>query len=119
MSQPTVNTRNAYLVTGSALGAIGSSVTAAFAALCCVGPVVLAVIGASGAVAAASLEPYRPYLLGMALALLGYGYWRSYRPRLSTEGLTCRIGAGRKVRATLFIALVVTAVSAILPLFVR
>jgi mercuric ion transport protein len=116
-SQASASSKDAYLAAGSAIGAIGSALTAAFSALCCVGPAVLAVIGASGAVAAASLGPYRPYLLGSSAVLLGYGFWRSYRPRLSTEGLTCRISTGRKVRTTLFIALGVTAVSAVLPLF--
>jgi mercuric ion transport protein len=118
-SQSTENRKDAYVVTGSALGTIGSAVTAAFAELCCVGPAVFVVIGASGAVAAASLERYRPYLLGVAVVLLGYGFWRSYRPRLSSEGVSCRASPGRKVRAMLFIALTITAVSAVLPLFVR
>jgi mercuric ion transport protein len=106
-----------YAVAGTALGAIGASLVAAAASLCCVGPAVVAVLGASGAVAAAGFVPYRPYLLGLAFALLGWGFWRSYRPRV-VEGATCAPAAGRWVRLTLWISLVVTLLATVLPVLV-
>src|SRR5438093_12397459 len=64
---------------------IGAAVAAAVASTCCVGPVVtpvlVSVLGASGAARAAGLEPYGPYLLLGALPLLVYGFWIVYRRR--------------------------------------
>ena len=45
---------------GAATSGIGGALTASFAALCCIGPVTVALLGAGGAVAAAGLKPYRP-----------------------------------------------------------
>src|SRR5262249_60829097 len=44
--------------TASALGAIAAAAVAIFASLCCVGPAVLAVLGARGAAAAAGPAPH-------------------------------------------------------------
>ena len=104
-----------YTVVGSAIGAAGAATVAALGSLCCVGPAVIAVLGASGAVAAASLAPFRPYLLAGSFALLGLGFWRVYRPRRGPDGAACRIETGRGVRAMLWIALITTAIAAVLP----
>src|SRR5262249_41326855 len=88
MSEQTMNRGARYAVAGTALGAVGASLVAAAASLCCVGPAVVAVLGASGAVAAAGFAPYRPYLLVFAFALLGWGFLRSSRPWV-IEGATC------------------------------
>jgi len=61
MTTRTLDEKDKYAVTGSALGAVGSAAVAIFASLCCAGPAVVAVLGAGGAVAAAGLVPYRPY----------------------------------------------------------
>ncbi len=45
--------------------AIGSAGLAALATACCVGPVVVALFGVGGAIAAASMMPYRPYAFWM------------------------------------------------------
>lgn len=58
------------LVVGSATGALVAAVAAVGGVLCCLGPVVVAVLGVGGAVAAARLAPYRPYFLAMAIGLL-------------------------------------------------
>jgi len=76
-------------------------------------------IGAGGAVAAARLAPYRPYFLGASFALLGFGFLRSYRPRPAREGSVCSVRTGRRVRATLWISLIVTVVAGVLPIFVE
>ena len=117
MSEQTMNRGARYAVAGTALGAVGASLVAAAASLCCVGPAVVAVLGASGAVAAAGFAPYRPYLLVFAFALLGWGFWRSYRPRV-IEGATCAPTTGRGIRLTLWLSLSVTLLAAVLPFFV-
>lgn len=67
---------------GAALGA-GSALTAAAATVCCagpaIGPLIVALFGASGAVAIAGLRPYTPWMLAGSAILLGYSFWRTYR----------------------------------------
>jgi mercuric ion transport protein len=102
-----------YVVTASALGAVGTAGAAALSSLCCAGPAVLAVLGTSGAVAAASLAPYRLALLGGAFGILGLAFWQSHRP--VAVGAACSVRTGRPVRAILWVSLVATVVAAILP----
>ncbi len=60
------------------IGAIGSAL---IASLCCLGPLVLLVLGVGGAWAAqlTSLEPYRPIFVGITLLFMGYAFYRVYR----------------------------------------
>ena len=57
-------------------------IAALLAGACCLGPFVLVSIGIGGAWLAnfQLLEPYRPVLLGVAIAALGFAGWRIYRP---------------------------------------
>ncbi len=106
------------VVVGSALGAVGAAFAALLGTLCCAGPAVVAVIGASGALAAARIEPYRPYLLGLSVVFLAIGFWRAYAPaRASRQGAVCKVSTGRHVRMILWVATTVTAASAIAPRF--
>ena len=77
---------------GEAAGAIASASTGVAAAAltvvtaaCCVSPVlapiIVGVLGASGAVWAAGLKPYGWWILGAALVCLAFGFWTAYRPR--------------------------------------
>jgi hypothetical protein len=77
---------------GEAAGAIASASTGVAAAAltvvtaaCCVSPVIapiiVTVLGASGAVWAAGLKPYGWWILGAAFACLAFGFWTVYRPR--------------------------------------
>jgi hypothetical protein len=106
-------------VIGSSLGAIASGLVAAAATLCCAGPGVFAVLGTTGVLAAARLEPYRVYFILASVALLGTGFWLAYRPKGGCIGQTCTTASAKMTRALLWIA-ALTAVSAIvLPNFVR
>jgi mercuric ion transport protein len=111
------DSRAGYVVAGTALGAIGASLVAVAASLCCVGPAVVAVVGAGGAVVAAGFAPYRPHLLVLSFALLGWGFWRAYRPRV-IDGAVCRPAAGRWVRRTLWFSFAVALLAVVLPVFV-
>lgn len=102
-----------YVVTASALGAAGTAGVAALGSLCCAGPAVLAVLGTSGAVAAASLAPYRLALLTGAFSILALAFWRSYRPAAS--GAACSVRTGRPVRGVLWTSLLVALVAAVIP----
>lgn len=75
------------LTTGSA---VGLSAVASFIGLCCIGPWAVAFLGVSGAITMARWAPLRPYVLVVALALLAWGFWRTYGPprkKLCAAGL--------------------------------
>jgi len=107
------------IVAGSATGAIGAALAAVFATLCCAGPAFVAgVLGAGGALAAARLEPYRPYFLAASAVMLALGFWRAYRPgRASATGVACSVRAGRLARSILWLSALITLASAIAPRF--
>lgn len=66
---------------------LGGSLAAALAAsACCVGPLVIALIGIGSAGAALALAPYRPYLLGATLLLLAGAFYLTYRRPAATCG---------------------------------
>ncbi|MFQ6005611.1 MAG: hypothetical protein ACE5OQ_08900 [Woeseia sp.] len=71
-------------------GAIGVSAVASFVGLCCIGPWAVALLGVSGAVTMARWQPLRPYILGIAVVMLAWAFWRVYGPprrRLCAAGL--------------------------------
>ena len=104
-------------VVGTSLAGIGAAATAAAASLCCVGPAVVSIVGVSGAVAAAGLKPYRPFLILGSMALLGLAFWLTYQPRTAASGgaVACRTRAGRMSRRIVWIAAVVWLGAVLLP----
>lgn len=56
----------------------GAVVAAGAASLCCVGPVLFAVLGLGAFGAATVFESMRPYLLGGAVLLLAVGFYGAY-----------------------------------------
>lgn len=66
---------------------IGTSIVAAIAAsLCCIAPV-LAVLGGVGGIATtfSFLEPLRPYLIGITIAVLGFAFYEAYKPNKKSD----------------------------------
>lgn len=63
------------------------SLMAAFAAsLCCITPLIAIVAGASGAASSLSwLEPFRPYLIGVAVLALGFAWVQFLRTRQTSH----------------------------------
>ncbi len=59
----------------------GSVVSGILASACCIGPLVLGLMGVSGAAFAQRFEPFRPYLLVVTYALLGGAFYLTYRPQ--------------------------------------
>ena len=104
----------------SALGASASSLLAALTALCCIVPLGLASAGVFGSIAyawagiATELSAYRPYMLGVSVVLLGFGFWRFYFARGAGS---CSIRAGRITRLSLWSAAGITVIAAALPHF--
>lgn len=64
----------------------GVGIIAAIAAsLCCITPLLALLAGASGAASSLSwLEPARPFLIGLAIATLGFAWYRSLSKKEST-----------------------------------
>lgn len=86
---------------------------AILASTCCLGPLVLVLLGASGAWIAnlTALEPYRPILIGAALLALAVAYRRIFRPAAACKpGEVCAIPQVRRGYKALFwsVAVLVT-----------
>ena len=80
---------------------ISSIFSALLASACCMGPLVLALLGIGGAGLLVKFEPYRPYFMAVTFALLGTGFYFTYRkPKpASTGGVECDCPAPRANRA--------------------
>jgi mercuric ion transport protein len=76
--------------------AIGSFLAAVAASSCCLLPVVLFTLGASGAWIGTlvRLAPLQPYFIAAAIACLGAGYWLVYRSRIACSDGACRTSPG-------------------------
>ncbi len=75
----------------------GSILTAFFASLCCIGPIVLAILGLGGAGIFIGLETYRPYLIILTFIFLGISFYLAYRKReVVCEDGSCIIQRGSK-----------------------
>jgi mercuric ion transport protein len=79
----------------------GAILSAFIASACCVGPLVLALLGLGGGALLVKFEPYRPYFTAATLLLLGAGFWLQYRtPKAAAvEGDACACPAPRANRA--------------------
>jgi hypothetical protein len=58
----------------SVVGALGSATSSLLATFCCVGPVAYTALGAGGVLAAARLQPWRPWLLAASAVFLAFGF---------------------------------------------
>ncbi|MEW5881376.1 MAG: mercuric ion transporter MerT [Pseudomonadota bacterium] len=89
-------------------------IAAILASACCAGPLVLVMLGVSGAWIGnlTLLEPYRPLFVGAALVALAVAWWRIYRPAAACRpGEVCAIPHVRTGYRILFwiVALLVAA----------
>ncbi len=62
--------------TATLVGAVAAAVAAS---ACCLGPLILAILGIGGAGFLVALEPYRPIFTAITVALLGTGWYLTYR----------------------------------------
>ena len=107
-------------------GALGiGGLAAILASICCLGPLVLVMVGISGAWIGnlTVFEPYRPIFLGIALVALFFAYRRIFRPAQACKpGEVCAVPHVKttyKILFSLVAALVGIALAFpyILPLF--
>ena len=94
--------RRGVLQLGTVVGAAGASVASAAAAICCVGPLALTLLGVQGMIFAAGIKPYRGYLLGASFLMLATAHW--WVRREGRSGAACSIQGGRWTRTILWLA---------------
>lgn len=74
--------------TGKWAGA--SVLTAIAASLCCITPVLALIAGASGLASSFSwLEPARPYMMGLTVAVLGFAWYQKLKPKKAEIDCDC------------------------------
>lgn len=101
--------------------AVGSTLAAFVASLCCLGPLVLGGLGLS-ALLVATFAPLRPYFLAISGALLALGFYFVYRkPKAAEtcEGEVCAPAsrAQRAAKPLLWLATLAVAALAFFPLY--
>lgn len=102
------------------LGPVGAVISAVLASLCCVGPFVLVMLGASGAWVGnlRVFEPYRPIFILFTLGFLGAGFYNVYKkPKEDCKpGSLCAAPRTKKVgRVFLWSATILVVFLLILP----
>jgi len=107
---PETPTSSPWLATGGIVGAI-------IASSCCIVPLVLVMLGLSGAWVSnlTALEPYKPIFLLITAGLIGTGFWQVYRPAKPDceEGSLCAKPASRRItKAVLWLATVLALLAA-------
>ncbi len=60
---------------------IGAVIAGGLASACCIGPLIVALLGLGSASAFIALEPYRPLFALITLALIGWAGWRHWQGR--------------------------------------
>lgn len=98
----------------------GAVIAAFLATACCVGPLVLALLGLGGAGLVLALSPYRPLFLALTGAFGALGFFFTYRKRAARaekHGEVCACPAPRRERAGRILLWVATALVALLLLF--
>src|SRR5215469_7488418 len=104
---------------------VGGAVAAILASTCCLGPLVLVMLGFSGAWIGnlSALEPYRPLFIGAALVALYFAGRRIFRPAPACKpGEVCAIPKVRTTYKVIFwvvaaLVLVALVFPYVLPLF--
>ncbi len=98
---------------GSLAGAVGAALTAAAAALCCIGPLALTLLGVNGMILAAGLKPYRFHLLVGSILMLGLAFWMIYHP-VRAGAAACSRRSTRRIRVALWLVTLVWAAAFVL-----
>ena len=114
LEEQTVNQyKTSFLAAGGVIGAIVAS-------SCCVIPLVLALLGVSGAWMSnlRAMAPYQPYFIAMTAVFIGFGFYRVYwKPRQVFDvGAACaRPLPSRLVKSGLWIGMVLVLIALTFP----
>ena len=96
----------------------GSVIGGILASVCCIGPLVFALLGISGAALAQRFEPLRPYFLVATYALLAGAFYSTYRPAQKERGPgeACEMSRANRVgKVVLWIASAVVLLTTAFP----
>lgn len=96
----------------------GSVIGGILASVCCIGPLVFALLGISGAAFAQRFEPLRPYFLAATYALLAGAFYSTYRPAQAEcgPGEACEMPRANRVgKVMLWIAVAVVLLTTAFP----
>jgi len=64
--------------------------TAITASLCCITPVLALIAGTSGIASTFSwIEPFRPYLIGLTILVLGFAWYQKLKPQNVFRNCNC------------------------------
>ena len=79
-------------------GVVATSIFAAIgASLCCITPVLALVAGSTGAAATFSwMEPFRPFLIGITVLVLGFAWYQKLKPVKMEDDCACEVEPGKK-----------------------
>jgi len=98
---------------------LGSVFSAVLASICCVGPLVLAFLGISGAGFIVKFEAYRPWFIVIAVGLLGSAFYFTYKKKPAEEcadGTYCANPRSDRInKVILWIATVLVAIAIFFP----
>lgn len=108
---------------GAASTGIGGALSTVVASTCCLSPalapLIVGVVGASGAAWAAGLQPYNGYILAGSFVMLAAGFWMAYRPDSRCEAnVGGRRWVKRATRGTLWVGSVLWTASVLVQLIV-
>lgn len=95
---------------------IGSILSALLASVCCLGPIIFAFLGISGAGLVLKFEAYRPIFIVVAVALLGVAGYLTYRrkpPEECAPDTYCATPRSARVNKILFWTAMIAVVLAI------
>lgn len=101
--------------TGSGMLAVGG-VAAILASTCCLGPLILVLLGFTGAWIGnlSALEPYRPFFVALALIALIFAGRRIFRSEpVCAPAAGCATAASRRVRKIVFLVVALLALVAL------
>ena len=105
---PSQDRKQQAAVAGGVIGAL-------LVSSCCIGPLLLIMLGASGAWigSLSALKAYQPLFVTLAAVFLAFGFWQVYgRTRRSCEQEACSSqGSGRIVKFVLWTATVLVVIS--------
>ena len=97
------------------VAAAGGVIGALLASSCCIGPLLLIMLGASGAWigSLSALKVYQPVFVTLAVGFLAFGFWQVYgKTKQSCEEESCATpGSNRVVKVALWTATVLVVIS--------
>lgn len=104
---------------GTKLLGVGAVVAALGASLCCILPVAVAILGVGSAALGAKLEFLRPWMSGATVLILGFAFYRAYRPPRCEPGQACAEPTNRRrQRAILWVVAVLAILLLAFPYYV-